>query len=286
MPLPTLKGSDVFLKGELFTQPVRTSVRGAAKLHKHDFYEIFFLVRGEMLHNVGGMCQFLKQGNAVFIRPDDAHSFDAYRGANCDFINVAFDSSVLDEMENFYGCPQTREQWHNVKMPCVDVYDPEGEAWKALLVQANACMAVEQDGTVQRVRIKSMIMGLYAHFIQRLLREETQPDVPYWLQALCERLAYPDQLTQGVEAIRSLCYYSYEHVSRCFQRYFHVTPTQYILNLRLSYTAQQLAQTRRNMIDIALDAGFSSYSYFNRAFAAKYGRPPARYRRENSRFTV
>lgn len=286
MQPPILKGSDVFGDGDLFTQPVRISVRDAEKLHSHDFYEIFFLIHGEMLHTVGGMCQHIKKGEAVFIRPQDAHSFDTYRGMDCAFINVAFSESVLRELESFYGCSHIRHLWENPKMPCVDIYDTEDKAWDSLLYQANACMAVEENEAVRRVRIKNLIAELYSHFTQRLLQKEAQPDVPDWLQILCERLSYPDQLALGVQAIHSLSYYSYEYVSRCFQRYFHVTPTQYILNLRLSYAALLLSQTRRSVLDIALDTGFTSCSYFSRAFTAKYGLPPARYRRCNGRFTV
>lgn len=286
MQPPVLIGADVFEDGEQITQPVRISVRDADTLHSHDFYEIFFLIRGEMLHNVGGMCQHLKKGDAVFIRPNDAHSFDACHGDDCDFINVAFSASVLEELESFYECDHTRYLWDRQKMPCVDIYDTDGEAWQLLIHQANACMAVELNQSVRRIRIKNLIAQLYMHFIQRILQEKVQPDVPRWLQVLCEQLAYPDQLALGVQSIHSLTYYSYEYVSRCFNRYFHMTPTQYILNVRLSYAAQQLVQTRRSVLDIALDAGFSSYSYFSRTFSAKYGMPPAQYRRKNNRFIV
>ena len=57
-------------------------------LHRHEFYEVFYVLRGQALHEMDGSSQVVSEGTLVFIRPDDAH---CYKVLNCDdfeFVNV------------------------------------------------------------------------------------------------------------------------------------------------------------------------------------------------------
>ena len=52
----------------------------------------------------------------------------------------------------------------------------------------------------------------------------------------------------------------------------------YLTNLRLSRAAALLRATDRPVLEIALESGFPSISYFNRSFSARYGMTPTVYR--------
>ena len=55
-----------------------------------------------------------------------------------------------------------------------------------------------------------------------------------------------------------------------------MTPHQYVIAARLSRAAAALAQSRRPVLEIALDAGFGDLSTFNRRFREHLWRDAAR----------
>ncbi len=69
-----------------------------------------------------------------------------------------------------------------------------------------------------------------------------------------------------------------------FRRVVGVSPYRYILNLRLDAAAASLSEHRRSSIlDLALEAGFGDLSEFTRAFHARFGMPPGRFRRASAK---
>ncbi|RJF90366.1 helix-turn-helix domain-containing protein [Sphingomonas cavernae] len=68
-------------------------------------------------------------------------------------------------------------------------------------------------------------------------------------------------------------------LSRAFRRAIGVTPWQYVLNRRLDAAAERLRSTDANVLDIALDTGFGDLSEFTRRFRARFGFPPAAWRK-------
>jgi len=54
---------------------------------------------------------------------------------------------------------------------------------------------------------------------------------------------------------------------------------QFINSVRLSHAADQLSNTNRRVLDIAMDCGFNSVSYFIEVFRASFGVTPSKYRK-------
>jgi AraC-like DNA-binding protein len=69
------------------------------------------------------------------------------------------------------------------------------------------------------------------------------------------------------------------HFLRVFKRIAGVTPHQYVIAARLSRAAAALAQSRRPVLEVALEAGFGDLSTFNRRFRETYGMTPLGYRK-------
>lgn len=76
------------------------------------------------------------------------------------------------------------------------------------------------------------------------------------------------------------------HFLRVFQRATGVTPHQFILRTRLREAAARLAGDDARVIEIALEAGFSDLSTFNRGFRAEFGMSPRAYRQAHQTQTV
>jgi AraC-like DNA-binding protein len=79
--------------------------------------------------------------------------------------------------------------------------------------------------------------------------------------------------------------YSSFYCSTKFHEHVGVTFKQYVAKRRLSLAEEEIKNTDRRFLDIALDYGFSSQEAFTRAFAKAYGCTPYRYRK-NMNFIV
>ncbi|MDP6692248.1 MAG: GlxA family transcriptional regulator [Alphaproteobacteria bacterium] len=73
---------------------------------------------------------------------------------------------------------------------------------------------------------------------------------------------------------------STRHLERLFQRYFHMTPTRYYLELRLNRARQLLRQTDLSVTAAALACGFVSASHFSKSYRDLFGNTPRAERRQ------
>lgn len=69
---------------------------------------------------------------------------------------------------------------------------------------------------------------------------------------------------------------------RSFKLTVGVSPMRYVKDFRLEKAALLLLSTTKKSCDIAMECGFSDFSYFTKAFRQKMGRTPVAYRKENT----
>ncbi len=66
-----------------------------------------------------------------------------------------------------------------------------------------------------------------------------------------------------------------------FNRVYHITPKAWINEMRLQYAYNQLVNTDKSIIDIALESGFNSQSYFTQLYRKRFNQTPS-----HSRYSV
>lgn len=71
-----------------------------------------------------------------------------------------------------------------------------------------------------------------------------------------------------------------KYLSRYFKEHFSITFIQYVQHLRLVYAKELLLGTDLSVLEVALQAGFSSVNYFNRVFKEVYQTSPLQYKKE------
>lgn len=73
--------------------------------------------------------------------------------------------------------------------------------------------------------------------------------------------------------------YSEYYISHKFREISGMSFREYLRGRRLAFALREVRDTRRSLLDIALDYGFSSHEAFSRAFRELYGIAPGDYRR-------
>jgi AraC family transcriptional regulator len=68
------------------------------------------------------------------------------------------------------------------------------------------------------------------------------------------------------------------HVAQTFRRFHECTIGEYLRRLRVDFACKELVGSEKAMSEIALAAGFSDQSHFNRSFKREVGMSPSQYR--------
>ena len=69
---------------------------------------------------------------------------------------------------------------------------------------------------------------------------------------------------------------------REWKKYYTVSPTQFLINLRLKCACELLHNPSKKIYEIAMESGFSDPMYFQQCFLRRYGMSPGQYRRTES----
>jgi AraC-like DNA-binding protein len=77
--------------------------------------------------------------------------------------------------------------------------------------------------------------------------------------------------------LADVCGYSPWHAYRLFSRLTGFSPAEYIRKLRLSESALRLRDAKVKVLDVALDAGYSTAESYLRAFRSEFGMNPSEY---------
>jgi AraC-like DNA-binding protein len=92
---------------------------------------------------------------------------------------------------------------------------------------------------------------------------------------LAERVCDPVQLAHVADAVKVSPF----HLCRIFKAESGLSIHRYLNRLRLREALGRVSAPRADLMDIALDLGFSSHSHFSFAFGREYGVSPTRFRR-------
>jgi AraC family transcriptional regulator len=113
---------------------------------------------------------------------------------------------------------------------------------------------------------------------------------PRWLRTVLDFLhAHPDGALHATD-LAHLASVHPVHLARVFRRHHGCTIGEYVRRLRLDRAADALAETEAfagepggmSIARIAMEAGFADQAHFTRAFRARAGLPPGRFRRIGS----
>ncbi|MGA8150854.1 MAG: AraC family transcriptional regulator [Terriglobales bacterium] len=150
------------------------------------------------------------------------------------------------------------------------------------LLQRRVFEYITADSTAEPLAIEEDVLFLLERVIALAFRTVQGPrssavgskqrDVVHWMEViLSERLE--DSLTLG--DIAGEIGLSVYHMCRMFRRATGTTMWQYRQKLRLRGALEEVTQSPRPLVDIALELGFSSHSHFTNLFHKEFGQTPS-----------
>lgn len=148
------------------------------------------------------------------------------------------------------------------------------------LMQRRLILQLESGAAVDPLYVEEQVIRVFHCVLRsaygRGTRSWLRRDVLHHVEAILsarldQRLLLADLATAaGVSAF---------HLCRAFRRQTGVSLHQYRRRLRLLAALEPVCDARRRLVDVALDAGFSSHSHFTSAFHSEFGWSPSKLRK-------
>ncbi len=239
-----------------------------ARYHDHDYHEVFWATRGRGEQQCNGRTHELRPGVLHLVRPQDRHRVRGSSSSPLHLVNLAFPSEAWAAVRRRYFAaepdwfeqPLSRRAWP---------VDGRGQGTLAHWVERLAAPGRP------RVALDGFLMELPQ---LRPVAPTSAPPVPEWLEQCRRALAQPAHFSGGTPALARLAGCSPSHLARATARWLGCTPTDLVNAARMDYSARQLMETNRPILDIALDCGLNNLSHFYALFRKRFGVSPRRYR--------
>ncbi len=250
--------------------------------HIHDYYEIFFVTKGQVKHTVNSEVDILPTGSLVFMRPEDCHFLEPFESEECEMINLCFSEDVLYKIIGFYDDELDFDKILNPRIPRTVQL---AKAEQAVLYQKFDALNVLNltDETTFKVNLLYLLneVIMTSYFSEFINSAKSKSGIPGWLSALCLEMKKPANFIAGTKRMEELCFLSKEHISRSFAKYLNTSPTKYVTDLRMRYAANLLNNSNISIIDIAFNCGYNNLSHFYHLFKQHYGVSPSAFRSKN-----
>ncbi|MBN1555618.1 MAG: AraC family transcriptional regulator [Phycisphaerae bacterium] len=258
--------------GEVF-HIARVDTLGAesgAPPHRHTFSEVFWVERGEIEYVINGRWKVLKQGEGVWVKPDDAHALYRRGKRPGVLVNLAYPTRQFAQLARRYGIPSVIEADEPRRRFRLAVDD---------LPRLGAMADRLDRRRDSRLLLAWFLLELF-RLNERSASREHSRLVPAWLEGAMDETRRTGSFHDGPAGLARRVGKSPEHVNRVARQCYGKTTSQLLNAMRLEHAARELRMTSRPIIEIAFQSGYSNLGYFYRRFKEHFHRPPRRYRLE------
>jgi AraC-like DNA-binding protein len=265
--------------GSGFAGPYHAHVaelREGGRYQRMDYVEALAVVGGEGRHVIETtdgtrVAQRLHPGQMFLYRPSDVTAIEGFGAHGVSLVLVAIPFADWQIFADFAGIDPS---WHSGRQPPAAYFDPDDEV--SLSPFYTALRRYREGAT--RLDLLRFMTDITSYFLP--LRDRSSPGwgAPGWLARSVEAMHQEDNMRGGVVRLVELAHVSRSHLSRSVRRYYGVTPSALLNDLRLRRAAVLLSTTKESVGSISERCGFSSVPYFSSRFRRSYEISPRIYR--------
>ncbi|MBC7004925.1 helix-turn-helix transcriptional regulator [Photobacterium sp. BZF1] len=236
--------------------------------HNHGYNQVVIGLSGQTEFDIEGAGNLVCPGQGCLVTADSEHAFSGIGNNEILVLNVASEQ---------YQANYTQD--HIARL-----FDQSGyfhldrQAQNLIQVLTAEIAAHPDDLLLSRACTDTLMCVLHRHF--KPLKDDRQSyrlnmDVidQYILQHLTRKIS--------VAQLAGLVFLGESQFHFLFKEQTGVTPHQYVLKKRLELARDLIEESQLSVAQVAQSTGFASQSSFTQAFTRLFGKPPARYRREN-----
>lgn len=250
------------------------------ELHHHDFYELYFLMSGDVIYNIESRLYRVIPGDILVINPRELHKLrvNAQReeyGRYVLWIDAKTVRRLSTKKTDLFRCLNPANPGYSNQLHM----SPEEQQHVHGLIH-RLYQELQADAYGSDLMPELLLTQLLVA-INRIAAGEREPerDAVYSSQMVSSVVEYigahyGEELS--LEALAEQFYVSKYHLSHEFNRLAGTSVHRYILKKRLLIARQMMAQGKRPS-EVWEPCGFGDYTGFYRAFRAEYGTSPKEY---------
>src|SRR5690606_11040508 len=237
------------------------------KPHKHNFYAVFLFINGSGKHEIDFKKYDVKPGSVFFLYPGQTHSWELSDDIEGyiffhteDFYEMAYVTNSIKDFPFF-------ESSYSDKCIYLNTENREiiEDLFKKLLIESN------KNEWKQKQLILSYITQIYI-YLNRFIEHESiinytelrhyQSVFSKFIKLLEEHFTRKKSATEYADLLNI----TQKHLNRIVKSITHKTTTEIITERIVLEAKRQLLYTDKTLNEIALDLGFTDYTYFSRLF--------------------
>lgn len=231
----------------------------------HDYYELTYIDHGKLHTTIDGKEYVLNKYDLVIYYPGQFHTQSIDSESTCSYLTITFDMHSELEQKLINRIFHTRK----------DVYQVLSKFMKVMQNQQflNYELAI--------LYLKEVLILLYQFDIKKEEAISNNPMQEHYENTLLnEILVYIHNNMYSSFTVEDLCQkfsISRSSLQSLFRTNIHITPKQYISNVKLNQAKILIQEHKRTISEISDILGFTSIHYFSRKFKMQYGLSPTDY---------
>ncbi|WP_245630308.1 AraC family transcriptional regulator [Amphibacillus sediminis] len=249
-------------------------------LHWHPEFEILYLEEGEMTFQVGTDVYQMKEGDAYFIRSEQLHGAYPVKGRSFKFHAIVFHINLLKSFTFDLVDSEYLEVLESSFFPNAKKINTTAK--NNLIIQLLKIYFEKKYGF--EMEIKAYLLLILADvfrddsqkFKQLSVSDENKLDL---IKMIMKYINQHHQEKISVAILAEQLQMSEGHFTRFFKSIVHLTPIEYVNSVRINKACELLKKTNKPIVEVAMDVGFNSQSYFIRTFKKQRGCSPREFRK-------
>lgn len=254
---------------------------GYVPMHWHEEFEINYILEGAAEFICGDEKFISQKGDIIITQPNVTHSIYPYKDTCQIYDTLVFNSDIFCYSENDRYFKQCISHLINGSVRLQSHITPEHCYYTEIQIIAENIFSCAKGNTPQLdMLMRSEILRLF--WLLQIDAEEYTVDNRE-NDIIRSALSYIHKNFRENISIQQLA--KYVHLSPSyfmaqFRKSVGISTTEYILHYRINYICKELADTSKNISDIAFDSGFRNLSNFNRQFLKVMGCTPIQYKKK------
>lgn len=254
-------------------------------LHWHEQIEITYIEKGLTELNVDLISHVAEEGSIFIIKPLSLHSMKSFPSTYLKWNTIVFNlnmlnSALTDGCLIKYIAPILNNE-HELPLT-LDANSKGYNEILSVLKDIFECYASRLEA--YELELKSLLFHFFALLYKfdlvvkntkaKILPEDVTNKIRFIINYIDNNYKEP----LSIANLSELCGFSEYHFMKFFKKYIGMTCIEYINNYRLEEASNLLNNTDKSIMDISLEVGFNSVSYFNKLFKMKYNLTPKEFR--------
>lgn len=250
------------------------------QIHSHNYYELYFFIKGNVLIDISGNTLPLKSGDVVIIPPKTKHRLTVQSQT------MPYQRFILWISEEFYNqlltiSPDFGYLFHRPEHTQNYIYHFDIISFNT--IQVKIIELLEEMHSFRfgnDALISSCINSLIMTISRMIYESENQvitKEKPSLYQNILKYIETHINEDISLDSIANSFYVSKYHIAHTFKNQMGLSIHQYALKKRLSLCKAAIA-SGSNISTAFLECGFRDYSSFYRAFKKEFGISPKEFK--------